>query len=67
MGNLNIYDYVLLPYYDSTVGTYDGNQPTIIVTGYTAGRPELEETGYEAAYIQSEQARLTALGYGYKE
>lgn len=64
MQHFNIYNYVLLPAYNASTGNYE--RPTIIVTGYTAGRPEMEAEGYEQAYIQKEQARLDSLGYGYK-
>jgi hypothetical protein len=63
MQHLNVCNYVLLPSFDPQTGTYDGKQPKIMVTGYTAGRPELEAEGYEQVYIQKEQARLNALGY----
>lgn len=64
MQHFNIYDYVLLPAWETSAGSNE--LPTIVVTGYTAGRPELEAEGYEQAYIQKEQARLDSLGYGYK-
>ena len=66
MMHLNIYNYILLPSYDATTGKYDKKQPTVIVTGYTAGCPETEKQGYEQRYIQKEQTRLNSLGYGYK-
>jgi len=65
MQHLNVYNYFLLPFYDASTGDY--GQPTIIVTGYTAGRPEMEAEGYQQDYIKKEQARLDALGYGYKD
>lgn len=60
MQHLNIYNYVLLPAYDPQNAA---KLPEIVVTGYTAGRPEMESKGYQQAYIQKEQARLDALGY----
>lgn len=63
----NIYYYVLLPSFDASTGTYDEKQPQIIVTGYSAGHPEVETAGYKQTYIQKEQARLNQLGYGYKD
>ena len=60
MQHMNIYNYVLLPVFDPQNAT---KQPEIMVTGYTAGRPEMESEGYQQLYIQKEQARLDALGY----
>lgn len=65
MQHFNIYNYILLPSFDASIGTYNEKQPQIIVTGYTAGRPEMEAQDYEQSYILNEQARLNGLGYGY--
>ncbi len=65
MQHFNIYNYILLPSFDASTGTYDEKQPQIIVTSYTAGRPEMEAQDYEQSYILNEQARLNGLGYGY--
>jgi hypothetical protein len=60
MQHFNKFSYILLPSFDSATGTYDAKQSQIIVTGYTAGRPELEATDYEQSYIKKEQERLNA-------
>ncbi|TEB07920.1 hypothetical protein Psch_01475 [Pelotomaculum schinkii] len=64
MGHFNVYIYALL---------HEESGPVIRVLDYEAGRPGTEAgwsadnmTGYKAAYIEKEQARLDALGYGYK-
>gem|GEM_PF-6687216 len=64
MGRLNVYTYALRK---------GERGPIIRVLGYEAGRPETEAgwsqenpDGYKATYIEKEQARLDALGYGDK-
>ena len=61
MQHFNIYRYVLQPSFDPTTGSYDEKQPQIMVMAYAAGRPEMENPGYEQDYILKEQARLDAL------
>ncbi|NLO21529.1 MAG: S-layer homology domain-containing protein [Syntrophomonadaceae bacterium] len=64
MQHFNVYHYILLPSFDQATGSYDEKQPQIVVDSYTAGRPEMESPGYEQSYMEKEQARLNALGYG---
>ncbi len=63
MQRMNIYHYILLPSYDPASGSYNVKQAQIVVTGYDAGRPELERQNYQQDYMQKEQTRLDALGY----
>ncbi|MDP4110283.1 MAG: hypothetical protein Q8878_09685, partial [Bacillota bacterium] len=62
MQHFNKYTYVVLS---------GSENPSIYVMDYEAGRPETEKgwsvqnpDGYKKAYIDKEQARLNALGYG---
>ena len=61
MGHLNEYDYALLRVTNEETGAV---RPSIVVTNYSAGRPETEPDDAAQEKIKAEQERLNALGIG---
>ena len=61
MGHVNEYDYALLRVTNEETGAV---RPSIVVTKYSAGRPELEPDDAAQEMMRVEQQRLNDLGIG---